>query len=72
MLEGIPAPYYYSGGEVLISSSVPAPPAAPPFSYLTGVCMGGPIFGLIANDGFALIFPLFKGLVKGFIVFVIS
>lgn len=56
----------------MISSSVPAFYAAPPFSYLTGVCMGGPIFGLIANDGFVPIFGLFMGLVKGFIEFVDS
>ena len=56
----------------MISSSVPAFPAAPPFSYLAGVCMGGPTFGLIANDGFIPIFPLFMGLVNGFIVFVIG
>jgi len=72
VLEGIPAPYYYSGGEVLISSSVPAFYAVPPFSYLTGVCIGTPIFGLTANEGFVPIFGLFMGLVNGFIKFVIS
>lgn len=63
MLEGIPAPYDYSGGEVLISSSVPTFWAAP-FSYLTGVYIGAPILGRIANVGLLPIFGFVNGLVN--------